>query len=188
MLIEVACGFWSAASSGLLFVGIWKFTIASPVKTSHYLCSWLLCIQAAYFQFQVIGFLWSQSAYVTKWSRVYILPICNSFSWVVTILTVSSREGLNEIFDPRNCLLHIGPTMINLVHFVLICFSENNVGKQNTVLEIIWILFGPALFLLLYISIYDVRNVYPSSMTINYSLAFIASVVPNFVLCTLKLF
>lgn len=179
---------WNACCCGLYACGVWSFVINNFTEVGNYLCSWLLAMQFAYFLMVLTTAIIS----CPKISKVAVLtfPINFAMSSVITFVTLTAREGTQEIKNFDNFSLHIAPTILGLVELVMIkertrrrTFGFREAGR-GLLLAQFWIVFAPTIMLLLHYHFFFSIEVYQIQFDIHLSSAIAVSVLSS-VICSL---
>ena len=108
---------WKAFCCGFTAFGIWYFVATSFATVRNYLCVWLLLLQFIYYGLMLISTL---TLYPVP-SRIArsLFPIIFSMSCVISYVTVTARDGPDEILRINNFLLHIAPTLANWIELLV---------------------------------------------------------------------
>ena len=182
---------WRACCCGLYAFGVWSFVISNFTQVGNYLCLWLLVMQLAYYLMMLTSAIIS----CPKLTKVAVLsfPINFAMSVVVTFVTLTAREGTQEIKNFDNFSLHIAPTVLSFVELALskqrtrrrnFCLRET--GRRVLLLQS-WVIFAPTIVLLLYYKCFFSKEIYQTQFDIHLPSAIVVSVLSS-VLCALYCF
>ena len=168
--------FWSSFSLGTHVIGLWYFVVLNHAQVGDYLCTWLLLQQCLYY-FIVLASDISFSRLDTI--ARHIFPLNFAMSCVVTYVTMSSRDGIQELFKLHNFLLHIAPTLVNCIHVFLKDWNHSAEHSKRFLTTDIWDVSFPVVVLLFYCYQFDLTKVYHTWPGIRIGPALVVSVLSS---------
>ena len=176
---------WSAFCCALYACGVWNFVISNFTQVGNYLCSWLLVMQFVYYLMTLTSAIIS----CPKLAKVAVLsfPINFAMSAVVSFVTLTAREGTQEIKNFDNFALHIAPTILCFVELIMskertrrrkFCFIET--GRKVLLLQS-WMILAPTIVLLLYYQFFFSKEVYQLQFDVYLPSAIATSILSSIV-------
>ena len=155
---------WSSFCCGCSIFGIWFFIITSFSPVKHYLCIWLLILQFVYHSLTLISTLLDTTS-LARLSRL-LLSINFSMSSVITFVSISARQGMEEIFRIDNFSLHVLPTVLNFIE-LLISTTANDDSELERFLQKLWDIFLPVIIMLFYYNLFFAAEVYERQFKVD---------------------
>ena len=150
---------------GCCLLSIWFFVLTSFAPVKHYLCVWLLALQFVYFCLALVSML-CLSQQLAGLSRL-LLPVNFSMSCTIMYVTVSSRQGMDELLRLGNCSLHIAPTIFNIIELFFAAENQNTSKTTHGNLLSTWDVFVPILVMLAYYYLCFTKGVYEIQFDVN---------------------
>ena len=87
-------------------------------------------------------------------------------SSVITFVSISARQGKDEIFRIDNFSLHVLPTVLNFIE-LLISTTANDDSELERFLQKLWDIFLPVIIMLFYYNLFFAAEVYERQFKVD---------------------
>lgn len=178
LLLEIAC---RAFCCSCCVFGIWYFILTSFSPVKHYLCVWLLALQFVYYFLTLIALLFDCPT-LAGFSQL-LFSINFSMSCVITYVTVSSRQGWDEILGFGNFSLHVAPILFNFLELV---FSVKDKDILSGYIILLWDIFVPVLVMLVYYCLFFVKDIYEIQFQVDLAATIVIGLLSGAFLAWMK--